>query len=237
MRQIRSLALRRPRGRRITDNRTWCQQPTAAPPALGALPLTPSRSIRPTGTALTPGGDMRHARVQRPADSSRVVPEQRLARRRSRGLWIGESAPPRVAGGSVNLKLQPLAGIAAATGRHAPWRRAMERSLRFGRPRSIRIASWAHGGREEVELSGAGVVPHEVEGPGAGGDALVVADPPGAVFPAGFCRAVRVEGSGGYLPRCPEAELVWLGEEQDLVHEPVREGEGRDADPACLVDG
>src|SRR5215472_2524491 len=114
---------------------------------------------------------------------------------------------------------------------------AMERSLRFGRPRSIRMASWAHGGREEVELSGAGVVPHEVEGPGAGGDALVVADPPGSVFPARFRRAVRVEGSGGYLQRCPEAELVWRGEEQDVVHQPVREGEGGDADPACLVDG
>src|SRR5262249_20793545 len=65
------------------------------------LPLTPSRSIRPTGTALTLGGDMRHARVQRPADSSRVVPEQRLAGRRSRRLWIGESAPPPAPGRAV----------------------------------------------------------------------------------------------------------------------------------------
>src|SRR5215470_8100922 len=122
-------------------------------------------------------------------------------------------------------------------GRPAPWRPAMERCLRFGRPRRVRSASGAHGGREQVEFSGAGVVPDEVEGPGAGGDALVVADPPGSVFPAGFRRAVRIEGRGGYLPRCPEAELVWLGQEQDLVHQPVREGEGGDADPACLVDG
>src|SRR5262245_39922322 len=94
---------------------------------------------------------------------------------------------------------------------------AMERSPHSGGRRGIRRASWAHGGREEVELSGAGVVPHEVEGPGAGGDALVVVDPPGSVFPAGFRRAVRVEGSGGYLQRCPEAGLVWLGQEQDVV--------------------
>src|SRR5262249_44050233 len=46
-----------------------------------------------------------------------------------------------------------------------------------------------------------------------------------------------VEGGGGYLQRCLEAELVWLGEEEDLVHKPVREGEGGDADPACLVNG
>jgi hypothetical protein len=86
-------------------------------------------------------------------------------------------------------------------------------------------------------LSGFRVVPDEVEGPGAGGDALVVADPPGSVFPRRIRRAVRVEGSGGYLQRCPEAELVRPGQEQDLVHQPVREGEGGDADPACLVHG
>src|SRR5262249_58475072 len=92
------------------------------------------------------------------------------------------------------------------TGRPAPWRPAVGRSLRFGPPRGVRVASGPDGGREQVELSGAGVVPQEVEGPGAGGDALVVADPPGSVFPA--CRrAVRVESSGGYLQRGPEAEL------------------------------
>src|SRR5262249_27359123 len=118
----------------------------------------------------------------------------------------------------------------------APWRPAMGRSLRFGRPRSVRVASGPDGGWEQVELSGAGVVPQEVEGPGAGGDALVVADPPGSVFPA--CRrAVRVESTGGDVQRGPEAELVRPGQEQDLAHQPVREGEGGDADPARLVDG
>src|SRR5262249_61288952 len=69
-----------------------------------------------------------------------------------------------------------------------------------------------------------------------GGDALGGAGPPGSVFPA-FRRAVRVEGGGGDVQRGPEAELVRRGEEQDVVHQPVREGEGGDADPACLVDG
>src|SRR5262249_59133154 len=46
------------------------------------------------------------------------------------------------------------------------------------------------------------------------------------------------EGSGGDPRGWPaEAELPGLGEEQDLVHEPVREGEGGDADPARVVDG
>src|SRR5262249_55306695 len=41
----------------------------------------------------------------------------------------------------------------------------------------------------------------------------------------------------GYLQRGPEAELVRPGQEQDLAHQPVREGEGGDADPARVVAG
>jgi hypothetical protein len=38
-------------------------------------------------------------------------------------------------------------------------------------------------GREQAQRPGAGVVPHQMESPGAGGDALVVTNPPGAVLP------------------------------------------------------
>jgi hypothetical protein len=58
--------------------------------------------------------------------------------------------------------------------------------------------SWADSRRKEFELSRARVVPYEVEAPRAGGDPLVVADPPGAVFSIGEA-AMRVEGLGGDL--------------------------------------
>src|SRR5580700_3969465 len=74
--------------------------------------------------------------------------------------------------------------------------------------RSIRVVSRTHRGREEIQLPRAGVVPHEVEGPGAGGDALPVADPPGAVLAAGGRRRVlRVERGGGHPQRWAKAEL------------------------------
>ena len=41
-----------------------------------------------------------------------------------------------------------------------------------------------HRGREEIQFPGAGVVPDEIEAGGASGDALPVADPPGAVLAA-----------------------------------------------------
>src|SRR5580692_7496811 len=70
------------------------------------------------------------------------------------------------------------------------------------------VASRTHRGREEIQLPRAGVVPHEVEGPGAGGDALPVADPPGTVLAAGGGRRVqRVEGGGGHPQRWAKAEL------------------------------
>src|SRR6266498_2242408 len=68
-------------------------------------------------------------------------------------------------------------------------------------------ASWVHCGRVEIQFPGAGVVPDEVEGPGAGGDALVVADPPGSFLRARADRAVaRVEGSGGPKRSCRGSE-------------------------------
>ena len=60
-------------------------------------------------------------------------------------------------------------------------------------------ASWTHRGREELQVAGPGVVPDEVEGPGGGGDALVVADPPGSFLLARADRATaRVEGSSAH---------------------------------------
>src|SRR5580704_10990227 len=103
--------------------------------------------------------------------------------------------------------------------------------------RSIRVASWTHRGREEIQLPRAGVVPYEVEGPGAGGDALPVADPPGAVLPAGGGRRVAwVEGSGGDPHGRAETKLPGRREEQDFVDTAVRQAEGGDRDPARAVD-
>jgi hypothetical protein len=82
--------------------------------------------------------------------------------------------------------------------------RACPIGLRYAwRQRAPSLASSAHRGREQIQFPRAGVVPHEMESPGAAGDALPVADPPDAVLPAGGRR--RVEGIKGALVTCSGA--------------------------------
>src|SRR5215467_16158478 len=82
--------------------------------------------------------------------------------------------------------------------------------------------SRAHGGREQIQPSGAGVVPHQMEGAApARRDALVVADPPRSMLAAAG-RGVRVERGAGDPYRWQEAELPGPGYQQDLVHAAAR---------------
>src|SRR6266516_3150352 len=97
----------------------------------------------------------------------------------------------------MSAALNLLAGGGSAVGgRHQVSRR---------RYRPIRV-SQAHPGRVEVQLSGTGVVPHEMEGSGGRGDALVVTDVPGAVLAAGGLAVLGVEGPCGHPVGCAEAE-------------------------------
>src|SRR5436305_5948272 len=95
--------------------------------------------------------------------------------------------------------------------------------------------SGAYGGRVEIQLSRTGVVPHQMKGAIAGRDALVVTDPPRSMLAAAR-RGVWVERGAGDPYRWLEVEFPRLGEEQDLVHATVRQGEGGDPHPARVVD-